>query len=53
MLEPLIAAKVRHWLDKPDCHATPLLAHMRTAGKRLRVRNVAGDEVTVILSSID
>lgn len=33
MLEPLIAAKVRYWLDQPDCPATPLLAHMRTAGK--------------------
>lgn len=33
MLEPLIAAKVRHWLDQPGCPATPLLAYMRTAGK--------------------
>lgn len=33
MIEPLIAARVQHWLAQPDCPATPLLAYMRSAGK--------------------
>lgn len=33
MIEPLIAARVQHWLAQPHCPATPLLAYMRSAGK--------------------